>query len=164
MAGHCQHRACDGVCNTVASMDVVDKAVKEDILAHDEKLCIIFFLELRKLVVLIWKKPLSKKFLFPWMKLIDAFRLGKESKVGTNAKPRLIKVRVANSSQRTAILRKAKILKDSAKFFLCVPLLSTLRTSCGKIKIKLEWITTLIDVALFGLHLFSRNCIWSNYC
>eukprot|EP00731_Ephydatia_muelleri_P017696 Em0010g794a len=60
------------------------------------------------------------------MFLIDAFRLGKESKV---AKPRLIKVRVANSSQRTAILRKAKILKDSAKFFLCVPailLLSTL--------------------------------------
>ena len=36
--------------------------------------------------------------------------------MGTNTKPRLIKVRVANSTQRTAILRKAKILKDSVKF------------------------------------------------
>ena len=50
--------------------------------------------------------------------LIDAFCLGKESKVGPNAKQRLIKVHVDNSTQRTAILCKAKILKDTIISFL----------------------------------------------
>eukprot|EP00731_Ephydatia_muelleri_P017700 Em0010g798a len=114
------------------------------------------------------KALVKEKFLFPWMKtawfLIDAFRLGKESKV---AKPRLIKVRVANSSQRTDDSTKGKDSERLCEILFVRPSHTAVEhsvTSCGKIEIKLEWITTLIGVALFGLHLFSRNCIWSNYC
>ena len=89
------------------------------------------------------------------MFLIDVFRLGKESKVGTNAKLRLIKVCVANSSSRTVILRKAKFLKDSAKFknVFVHPShtveRSHIRGLYDIMRMKLEWITTLIGVALF---------------
>ncbi|KAL5486910.1 hypothetical protein EMCRGX_G019450 [Ephydatia muelleri] len=40
--------------------------------------------------------------------LIDAFRLGKEPNGGLNIKPRLVKVRVANAAQRSAVLRKGR--------------------------------------------------------
>ena len=44
------------------------------------------------------------------------FRLGKEPNGGSNVKPRLVKVRVANAAQRSVVLRKAKILKESDEF------------------------------------------------
>ena len=44
---------------------------------------------------------------------IEAFRLRKEP---INGKPRLLKVHLSNATQRSAILRKAKLLKGSEKF------------------------------------------------
>ena len=44
---------------------------------------------------------------------IEAFRLGKEP---INGKPRLLKVRLSNATQRSARLRKAKLLKGSENF------------------------------------------------
>ena len=44
---------------------------------------------------------------------IEAFRLGKEP---INGKPRLLKVCLSNATQRSVILRKAKLRKGSEKF------------------------------------------------
>ena len=79
----------------------------------------------------------------------------KEPNGGSNVKPRLVKVRVANAAQRSAVLRKAMILKESV--FMCAPatlLLNALifvafMTLYVKRKMKLVRNTTLIGVALF---------------
>ena len=95
------------------------EAVKEAISAHDEKLCIILsgFKETGSAVT---DKALVKEIFDSLSEdsafLIDAFRLGKEPNGGSNVKPRIVKVRVANAAQRSADLRKAKILKESVKF------------------------------------------------
>lgn len=106
------------VCNTAAGVDV-DKAVKEAISAHDEKLCIILS-GVKETGSAVTDKALVKEIFDSLSEdsvfLIDAFRLGKEPNGESNVKPRLVKVRVANAAQRSAILRKAKILKESVKF------------------------------------------------
>ena len=51
------------------------------------------------------------------MAVVDCFRLhGKIPIISSISKPRLLKVRLANSNQRTTILKKAKLLKDSDHF------------------------------------------------
>ena len=48
--------------------------------------------------------------------VVDCFRLGKPLVTSSTPKPRLLKVSLANSNQRTSILKKAKLLKDSDHF------------------------------------------------
>ena len=107
---------CGVVCNTGVD---VDKAVKEAILAHEEKLCIILS-GIKETGSAVTDKALVKEIFDSLSEdsvfLIDAFRLGKEPNGGSNVKPRLVKVGVANAAQRSAVLRKAKILKESVKF------------------------------------------------
>ena len=104
------------VCNTGVD---VDKAVKEAISAHDEKLCIILS-GIKETGSAVTDKALVKEIFDSLSEdsffLIDAFRLGKEPNGGSNVKPRLVKVHVANAAQRSAVLRNAKILKESVKF------------------------------------------------
>ena len=87
----------------------VDKAVKEAISAHDEKLCIILS-GIKETGSAVADKALVKEIFDSLSEdsvfLIDAFRLGKEPNGGLNIKPRLVKVRVANAAQRSAVLRK----------------------------------------------------------
>ena len=47
---------------------------------------------------------------------VDCFRLGRPHVTSSVSKPRLLKVRLVNSNQRSSILRKAKSLKDSEHF------------------------------------------------
>ena len=115
------HSSVGGNACTVAPVDV-SKAVKEAISAHDEKFCVIVS-GVKETGSVVTDKAAVKKVFDSICKdsvvLIDAFRLGKESSEsseGLSAKPRLVKVRVGNANQRTAILRKAKILKESVKF------------------------------------------------
>ena len=107
---------CGAVCNTGVD---VDKAVKEAISAHDEKLCIILS-GVQETGSAVTDKALVKEIFDSLSEdsvfLIDVFRLGKEPNGGSNVKPRLVKVRVANAAQRSVVLRKAKILKESDKF------------------------------------------------
>eukprot|EP00731_Ephydatia_muelleri_P023307 Em0015g890a len=108
---------CGVVCNTGVD---VDKAVKEAISVHDEKLCIILS-GVKETGSAVTDKALVKEIFNSLSEdsvfLIDAFRLGKEPNGGSNVKPRLVKVRVANAA---AVLRKAKSLLNS-KMFLCAP-------------------------------------------
>ena len=50
------------------------------------------------------------------MVVVDCFRLGKPPITNSASKPRLLKVSLANSNQRTSVLKKAKLLKDSDHF------------------------------------------------
>ena len=62
---------------------------------------------------------LSRFVFLPWRKrrgVVDCFRLGKPLVTSSTPKPRLLKVSLANSNQRTSILKKAKLLKDSDHF------------------------------------------------
>ena len=45
--------------------------------------------------------------------VVDCIRLGKPLVTSSASKPRLLKVSLANSNQRTSVLKKAKLLKDS---------------------------------------------------
>ena len=107
---------CGVVCNTGVD---VDKAVKEAISAHDEKLCIILS-GIKETGSAVADKALVKEIFVSLSEdcvfLIDAFRLGKAPNGGSNVKLRLVKVRVANAAQRSAVLRKAMIQKESVKF------------------------------------------------
>ena len=87
---------------------------------------------------------------------IEAFRLGKEP---INGKLRLLKVRLSNATQRSAILRKVKLLKGSEKFkeIFCTPAIPLLRelifvaymTLCGQRKMRQELIIIFADVDQF---------------
>ena len=152
--------SCEGVRNTVAG--VLTRYEGGGYLSPWRKALCIIFSGVKETDSADTDKALVKEILVSLDEdrvfLIDAFRLGKESKVGTDTKPRLIKVHVANSTKRIAILHKAKILKDwNSKMFLCVPAILLLNerlifvafmTPCWKRKMKLEWIITLIGMAL----------------
>ena len=97
----------------------VDKAVKEA-LSHQENR--------RSLVISGIKESISQdedarfvKDLFSYLGekdvvVVDCFRLGKSPITNSASKPRLLKVSLANSNQRTSVLKKAKLLKDSDHF------------------------------------------------
>ena len=99
---------CGAVCNLTRRLS-----------AHDEKLCIILS-GVQETGSAVTDKALVKEIFDSVSEdsvfLIDAFRLGKEPNGGSNVNPRLVKVRVANAAQMSVVLRKAKILKESAKF------------------------------------------------
>ena len=97
----------------------VNKAVKEA-LSHQENR--------RSLVISGIKESISQdedarfvKDLFSYLGekdvvVVDCFRLGKPLVTRSTPKPCLLKVSLANSNQRTSILKKAKLLKDSDHF------------------------------------------------
>ena len=107
---------CGAVCNIGVD---ADKAVKETISAHDEKMCIILS-GVQETGNVVTDKALVKEIFDSLSEdsvfLIDAFQLGKEPNGGSNVNPRLVKVCVANAAQRSVVLRKATILKESVKF------------------------------------------------
>lgn len=103
--------------NVSTEVAEVGKAVKEAISAQDNKQCVIVSgvvesgsTDTDLAVVKELFGFLSDDRVIP---ITEAFRLGKGP---INGKPRLLKVRLSNATQRSALLQNAKHLKDSEKF------------------------------------------------